>query len=252
MIPNQTILNEVLAGQPYPLLFVTLSGEHLYGFASEDSDYDMRGVHILASREVLGLKPVQSSVAFSSLVRGLDIDLVTHDVIKFFHLLLRKNGYVLEQLFSPLIVRATPDLEELRAVARGCITRHHAFHYLGFSRTEWSLFARETPRSLKPLLYVYRVLLSGIHLMRTGEVLSNLRELNEIYKLPYIEELIARKMSGGESCHFENDPLEFHEKEYRRLCAELEQASDASHLPEEATAQDALHDLLLRIRLRAD
>jgi predicted nucleotidyltransferase len=32
---------------------------------------------------------------------------VTHDARKFFTLMLRKNGYVLEQLFSPLIFQTS-------------------------------------------------------------------------------------------------------------------------------------------------
>ena len=32
---------------PYPLLFATISGAHLYGFPSDDSDYDLRGAHRL-------------------------------------------------------------------------------------------------------------------------------------------------------------------------------------------------------------
>jgi hypothetical protein len=28
---------------PYPLIFATISGAHLYGFPSPDSDYDLRG-----------------------------------------------------------------------------------------------------------------------------------------------------------------------------------------------------------------
>ncbi len=30
---------------PYPLLFATISGAHLYGFPSPDSDFDLRGAH---------------------------------------------------------------------------------------------------------------------------------------------------------------------------------------------------------------
>jgi uncharacterized protein len=40
-------LDEVAAAQPYPLAFATVSGAHLYGFPSPDSDYDLRGAHIL-------------------------------------------------------------------------------------------------------------------------------------------------------------------------------------------------------------
>jgi len=36
------------------------------------------------------------------------------------------------------------------------------------------LFAKESPPRVKPLLYIYRVLLTGIHLMRTGQVESQL------------------------------------------------------------------------------
>jgi len=38
-------LHRIVAAQPYPLLFTTISGAHLYGFPSPDSDYDLRGVH---------------------------------------------------------------------------------------------------------------------------------------------------------------------------------------------------------------
>jgi predicted nucleotidyltransferase len=51
---------------------------------------------------------------------------------------------------------------------------------------------------VKPLLYVYRVLLTGIHLMRTGEVQGNLVTLNEEFRLPYIADLVARKLAGPE------------------------------------------------------
>ena len=53
---------------------------------------------------------------------GLEIDLVTHDAWKFFGLLLKKNGYVLEQVFSPLVVHTTPEHAELKGIARRCVT----------------------------------------------------------------------------------------------------------------------------------
>jgi predicted nucleotidyltransferase len=33
-----------------------------------------------------------------------EVDLVTHDLAKFLRLMLRRNGYVLEQVLSPLVV----------------------------------------------------------------------------------------------------------------------------------------------------
>src|SRR3954471_21353575 len=185
-------IQSIIREQPYPLLFVTISGAHLYGFPSPDSDYDLRGVHILPTRQVIGLSPARETVEFSGVRDRLEIDLVTHDIKKFFGLLLKKNGYVLEQLYSPLIIHTAPEHDELKHIARGCITRHHAHHYFGFAETQWKLFEKEHPRRVKPLLYVYRVLLTGIHLMRSGEVEANLLRLNENAQLSYIDELVKR------------------------------------------------------------
>ncbi len=85
-------LHAIVARQPYPLLFATVSGAHLYGFPSPDSDYDLRGVHILPAHEVVGLDVAPDTLASSGIDDGLDLDLVTHDAKKFFGLLLKKNG----------------------------------------------------------------------------------------------------------------------------------------------------------------
>src|SRR5882672_2134620 len=189
---------------PYPLLFATISCAHLYGFPSPDSDFDLRGVHLLPLKEVVGLKIGHETIEKSGIHDGLEIDLVTHDAKKFFELMLKKNGYVLEQVFSPLIVHTTPEHVELKEIAKDCITKHHAHHYLGFAETQWKLFEKENPPRVKPLLYVYRVLLTGIHLMRTGIVEANLLNLNTEFRLPYIAELVARKLAGPEKSKLED------------------------------------------------
>lgn len=246
------LLLRITAAQPYPLLFATISGAHLYGFPSPDSDFDLRGAHVLPLPKVLGLEVRDETVEDSRVIEGLEMDIVSHDVKKFFGLLLKKNGYVLEQLYSPLIVHATPEHDELKEIAKGCITQHHSHHYFGFSETQWELFAKESPRRVKPLLYVYRVLLTGIWLMRTGEVEANLVTLNETFRQPYLPDLIARKLGGPEQGTLDDDDLAFHQGEYERLRIELQAAHDASKLrevPEEST-RTALNDLLVRARLK--
>jgi predicted nucleotidyltransferase len=250
MIIDERVRREVDA-HPYPLLFATISGAHLYGFPSPDSDYDLRGAHILPVGEVVRLDAGRETVEVSEVRDGLEIDLVTHDIKKFFGLLLKKNGYVLEQLCSPLVERAMPEHEELKEIARHCITRHHSHHYFGFAETQWKLFERERPRRVKPLLYVYRILLTGIHLMRTGEVEANLLRLNEEFKLDYVEGLVARKLGGTEQAVLEDADIEFHGNEYERLRRLLEDAHRASRLPESPSGKAALDDLLVRLRLNA-
>lgn len=240
-------LKGVAEAHPYPLLFATISGAHLYGFPSADSDYDLRGAHILPLAEVVGLRTARDTIESTRLVDGVEVDLVTHDVAKFLRLIARPNGYVLEQLFSPLVVTTTPEHAELCRIARDCITRHHGHHYLGFSRTQWQLF--EKSRRVKPLLYVYRVLLTGIHLMRTGIVEADLTRLNGVFRLAYIVDLIRKKTAGAEKGEIGGVDLAFHEAEYRRLTAELESARDASTLPEKPRRFDELSDFLVHIRM---
>lgn len=156
---------------------------------------------------------------------GTELDLVTHDVLKFFTLLLKRNGYVLEQLYSPLVVHSTPEHEELKDIAHGCLTRRHSHHYLGFAATQWRLFMKDDPPCVKPLLYVYPVLLTGIHLTRSGEIEANLLALNQQFHLPYVSELVARKVSGSERGVLDSTERKIHASEYNRLVAELAQAA---------------------------
>jgi uncharacterized protein len=244
-------ISSVIADQPYPLLFVTISGAHLYGFASPDSDYDLRGTHVLPTRDVIGLYPGRETIESSGVRDGLEIDLVTHDVKKFFGLMLKKNGYVLEQLFSPLVVHATPEHAELKEIGARCVTRFHAYHYLGFAETQWKLFEKERPRRVKPVLYVYRVLLTGIHLVRTGVIEANLMRLNEDAKLSHVNDLIARKTGDREQSTLADDDFTFHEREYARLRGELEAAHHASKLRENAEGARDLDALLIRIRMKS-
>lgn len=243
------ILERVVVQQPYPLLFATVSGAHHYGFPSPDSDFDLRGVHILPAEEVVGLNELRETIEISEDRDGIELDLVTHDVRKFFELLLRKNGYVLEQLHSPIVVHAAPELDELREIAHDCVTKHHAHHYLGFSLTQWNLFLKEDPPRVKPLLYVYRVLLTGIHLMRTGKIQANLVTLNEEFNLPWLQDLLDAKIHGEEKVRTRSIDLAFHEREYLRLRALLEKTSAESSLPDLPTAKPRLDDLLVRLRL---
>lgn len=249
MIDYSKLLKQVHQ-HPYPLLFATISGAHLYGFPSPDSDFDLRGIHLLPVEQVLSLHELEETVEKSGIHDGLEIDLVTHDVRKFFELLLRKNGYVLEQALSPLVVFTTPEHEELKALIPGCLTKHHAHHYLGFAETQWKLFRKEEPPRVKPLLYVYRVLLTGIHLMRTGTVNACLPELNRDARLSFVDDLIQQKLSGEEQSRLPVIDLAFHQREYERLVRQLEDSARVSSLPDQPSARAALSDLLVRLRLR--
>ncbi|MGW0558884.1 nucleotidyltransferase domain-containing protein [Streptomyces sp. NPDC002926] len=245
--PLDMELGPVVAEQPDPLLFATVSGAHLYGFPSRDSDVDLRGIHLLPVEELLGLREPEETRSRMWDRDGVEMDLVTHDLRKFVRLMLRRNGYVLEQLLSPLVVHTSDAHTELAELAPGVLTSHHAHHYRGFANTQWRLF--EKTGELKPLLYTFRALLTGIHLMRSGEVQAHLPTLlGEVDAPGYLPGLIAAK------AHAEHSPvsgvgLEDARTDVDALHAVLDEARLASRLPAEPTAYEALREFVVRIRL---
>ena len=229
-------------------LFVTVSGSHLYGFSSPDSDFDLRGAHVMPLPRALSLFPSKETLERSGIEEGREIDFVSHEAGKFFRLMLKKNGYVMEQVLSPLVVAGGPELDELREIARGCITRHIHHHYRGFSENEIAQFGKQEEKKAKTLLYVYRVLLTGIHVLRTGEIEPNLRRLLDLHPQPGVSELIALKVREKAAL----DPKEAgrHLLAIEALRGELEEAFASSKLPEEPARGRDLDDFLRRLRLR--
>ncbi|MEU6062760.1 nucleotidyltransferase domain-containing protein [Streptomyces sp. NPDC047097] len=240
-------LASVVAEQPDPLLFATVSGAHLYGFPSRDSDVDLRGVHLLPVEALTGLREPEETRSRMWDRDGVEMDLVSHDLRKFVRLMLGRNGYVLEQLLSPLVAHTTDAHAELCALAPGVLTSHHAHHYRGFAGTQWRLF--EKSGELKPLLYTFRALLTGIHLMRTGEVVAHLPTLLGAVPAPdYLAELIAAKADA------EHGPADGVDRErvhadIEALHTVLDEAETATALPGAPTAFDALHDFVVRVRV---
>ena len=228
-------------------LFATVSGAHLYGFPSEDSDIDVRGCHLLPLPELVGLgRPTETRQATRDLA-GREVELVSHELGKYLRLLSRHNGYILEQVFSPLIVFGQAFLDRLRPLARRCITRGCYQHYRGFLGTQIRLLERQEVKRAKTLLYAYRVVLSGIYLLQTGEVQANLVELNRHFGLPFLDELIRRKQARelGELAALD---WAWHREELARWEGQLAEASAASTLPEDPPREE-LNRFLLDLRL---
>ncbi|MEU4203024.1 nucleotidyltransferase domain-containing protein [Streptomyces sp. NPDC045470] len=246
----ETDLGVVTAGEGDPLVFATVSGAHLYGFPSRDSDVDLRGAHLLPTAALVGLREPDETRSWTADRDGVEVDLVTHDLRKFARLMLRRNGYVLEQLLSPLVVRTSAVHEELTALAPAVLTRHHAHHYRGFATTQWRLF--EKTGELKPLLYTLRVLLTGIHLMGSGEVQAHLPTLTGLVAAPsYVPELVEAKAEAEHGPAAELVDVARLREDVAALHARLDAAQAASALPDAPGGHDALHDLVVRARLGA-
>jgi predicted nucleotidyltransferase len=228
-------------------LFATISGAHLYGFPSVDSDVDVRGCFRAPLADVVGLVHPPETLDPKTVLTRRDVEAVFHEVGKYLRLLVKHNGYVLEQIFSPLVVCGHDFLSRLRLLAARCVTKTCYHHYRGFLHTQRKLLDKEPVKKAKTLLYAYRVLLTGIHLLRTGKVEAQLPLLNESFRLGYIPELIEQKKSAefGPLSDFD---YSFHAGELDRLERELESAFGQSILPADAPVRD-VHQFLVALRL---
>lgn len=237
-------LHDAALRQVPSALFITVSGAHLYGFPSPDSDFDLRGCHLGALEQVLGLGKSKETLEQKVTVDGREVEIVSHEVGKYLRLLMKPNGYVIEQIYSPLMVITTPEHEELKTLAKGCICRELYFHYRGFAQSEIKQFVSAERKTAKRILYIYRVLMSGVHVLRTGEVNANIVELNETFGFGMIAELIQMKQT--EQAVIPDESLCWSDVEFLR--SELDRAFEESPLPPKPTGTEALSRFLVGLR----
>ncbi|HEV7216211.1 MAG TPA: hypothetical protein VGP33_13935 [Chloroflexota bacterium] len=80
---------------------------------------------------------------------------------------------------------------------------------------------------------------------------ASILRLNEEFRLPYLPDLVNRKLVGSEQIALDGE-VAFYQGEYERLSRELELAYAASTLPKGPSARAAPNALLVRLRLAQD
>lgn len=224
-----------IAAHPPPgtLLTVGLTGSHLYGFPSPDSDLDLKGLHLAPIDAILGLHPVQETHDRLQVFEGIECDLTTHEARKAINLLLRGNGNVLERLLSPHQLYPGAMQVELAALAQGSISRKFYKHYAGFFRGMCREYERLEAPTAKKMLYCYRVALTGTHLLKTGELECNVTRLAAEYGHPLVEELVELKCTTAEKVALTPEQDERYRAAWPDLDALIVAAMDASTLPDD-------------------
>lgn len=243
--PYEALRAAAIQNVPDPI-FVTVSGAHLYGFPSPDSDFDLRGAHRGGIEGVLGLFAPRETLEPKLFINNLEIEIVSHEIEKYLRLLMKPNGYVLEQIYSPLVVLSTPAHEELKALAQDTICRGLYHHYRGFLFSLQKLIAKEETKKVKRILYLYRVLMTGIHVLETGVLEANILKLNEHFKFENIPELIHLKQL--EWSELPEEKLNACWSEIESLEARLTHAHETSTLPEKPSGLEELSRWLVNLR----
>lgn len=249
-LPDLELGRRFITQSPVPgaVLQCGVTGSHDYGFSSPDSDLDLKGLFLAPTRRLLGLHRPPESFDRLIVFEDVECDLTLTEVGKALQLLVNGNGNVIERLLSGFQLYPGPELQALQALARAAVSRRFAKHYLGFFRG----MCREHERSERPraktLLYAYRVALTGIHLLRTGELIADLRELAPRLGYPEALALVQIKVAGVEKGAVSPEIDAQHRAAWPALEADLQAALEHSPLPEEAANEAACEAWLVDLR----
>lgn len=177
-------------------LVVALSGAHAYGFPSPDSDLDLKAIHIAPTSTFLGLDEPKLTADFMRIVEGVELDYTSNEIGPALRGILSGNGNYLERVLGELILRTSPEHDELVPLCRAALSRRVHHHYRGFAKQQHGAVLREAEPPAKRVLYVLRVALTGIHLLKSGELVADLTELMDEHGFGEARALVEAKRAG--------------------------------------------------------
>lgn len=196
-------LREVEVKYSVRVLFAVESGSRAWGFASPDSDWDVRFVYAHPQDWYLSVHERRDVI---EQMLPNDIDLSGWDLRKAMRLFYKSNPPLLEWLDSPHLYMEQGQLRSLMLEARDSMFKPEAgvYHYLAMARRNWKEYLQGYEVRLKKYLYVMRPLLACGYIERTGRMAPMLfSELIDAEPLPPLVRsalggLLERKMSGPE------------------------------------------------------
>ena len=188
----------------FRILYACESGSRAWGFASADSDYDIRVIYVWPRDHYLGVFSPPDTFDFG--IDENDLDLSCWDLRKALPLFRKANGPLFEWLYSPIVYFEDKEVlaEWRNLVSAYFVPGHSVGHYLGLSRKINGVIREKGQVTAKKYLYVLRALLSAAFVVenRTPPPVEFTR-LRRQLTLPAevgqeIDAMIAEKAGGSE------------------------------------------------------
>jgi len=152
---------------PY-IIYRCVIGSRAYGLETEGSDVDRRGFYLPPAERHWSLRGVPEQL------ENAETQECYWELGKFLDLALRANPNVLECLYTPIVEHATPLARELLAM-RGVFLSKLAYQTFNgyvlsqFKKLEQDMRSKGQIR-WKHVMHMIRLLLSGVGLLRDGEL----------------------------------------------------------------------------------
>lgn len=182
------------------ILYAAESGSRAWGFASPDSDFDVRFIYVHPRESYLSIQEPQETL---ELPISQQLDLHGWDLRKALRLMRGSNASLFEWLQSPICYQAdeafVSDMQA--AMRRYASPRALMFHYLGIAAsTRKDMTGTEV--KLKKYFYVLRPILAARWVVEFGEVppmaFRSMLVLLDAGMRQLVEELLEVKESVGE------------------------------------------------------
>ena len=137
------------------ILFAVESGSRAWGFASPDSDYDVRAVYVKPLDWYLGLEE-RTTDTWNAMLPG-NLDISAWDLRKALRHMLKSNASFMEWLGSPIVYRDDGLLARLNELKDACVNPVHvAFHYASMFSHAMDDLASDGTISVKKFCYALR------------------------------------------------------------------------------------------------
>ncbi len=230
-------------------LVIALSGAHAYGFPSPDSDLDLKAIHIAPTERLLGLGGSRDAFDRLEFVDGVEIDYTSNELYGVVKSIVAGNGNYIERVLGALICHTSPEHDELRALIPGVLSTRVHRHYRGFAHSQLQRFLKAEQPTAKKILYVLRTALTGVHLLRTGELRVDLTTTADEYGFSDAHTLIQAKREGEKTVLSDRERQAWLPR-MDELFGMLDRAAEESVLPGEPASIEPINQWLLSVRRR--
>ncbi len=199
MILNR--LDEIEKKENVRILLAVESGSRAWGFASPDSDYDVRFIYVRPREDYLRLEKTRDVIELP--IEG-ELDINGWDLDKTLRLLRASNPTLFEWFSSPIVYRETAFADAFRSVMQKYFSsRRGLSHYLSMAGSNYREYLKGDMVKAKKYFYVLRPVLACRWILDKGTpppmLFSELVEAElEPALLPDVNRLLDLKVNAPE------------------------------------------------------
>lgn len=152
-------LDEIEKVENVKILHAVESGSRAWGFASPDSDYDVRFIYVREKEFYLRLDKTRDVIEWQ-----LDdvLDINGWDIVKALRLAHNSNPTIFEWSLSPIVYRTSDEWKTVvETINRYFRSKSGLYHYLSTAKNHYSEFLKGDTLKLKKYFYTLRPLLAA-------------------------------------------------------------------------------------------